>query len=69
MLGSELMASLHAVGFPDTGEHYLVMRRGGAGGWGCCTCVSGGWWGWTSLVAQIVKASAYNAGDPGSIPG
>ena len=22
-----------------------------------------------SLVAQIVKASAYNAGDPGSIPG
>ena len=24
---------------------------------------------WTSLVAQIVKASAYNVGDPGSIPG
>ena len=23
----------------------------------------------TSLVAQMVKASAYNAGDPGSIPG
>ena len=23
----------------------------------------------TSLVAQTVKASAYNAGDPGSIPG
>ena len=25
--------------------------------------------GWTSLVAQTVKASAYNAGNPGSIPG
>ena len=24
---------------------------------------------WTSLVAQMVKASVYNAGDPGSIPG
>ena len=24
---------------------------------------------WTSLVAQMVKASAYNARDPGSIPG
>ena len=24
---------------------------------------------WTSLVAQMVKASAYNEGDPGSIPG
>ena len=24
---------------------------------------------WTSLVAQIVKVSAYNEGDPGSIPG
>ena len=24
---------------------------------------------WTSLVAQTVKASAYNEGDPGSIPG
>ena len=24
---------------------------------------------WTSLVAQMVKASAYNVGDPGSIPG
>ena len=23
----------------------------------------------TSLVAQMVKASAYDAGDPGSIPG
>ena len=23
---------------------------------------------WTSLVAQRVKASAYNAGDPGSVP-
>ena len=23
----------------------------------------------TSLVAQMVKASAYNVGDPGSIPG
>ena len=23
----------------------------------------------TSLVAQTVKASAYNTGDPGSIPG
>ena len=23
----------------------------------------------TSLVAQMVKVSAYNAGDPGSIPG
>ena len=23
----------------------------------------------TSLVAQIVKASAYSAGDPGSVPG
>ena len=26
-------------------------------------------WFWTSLVAQMVKASAYNEGDPGSIPG
>ena len=25
--------------------------------------------GWTSLVVQTVKASAYNAGNPGSIPG
>ena len=24
---------------------------------------------WTSLVAQSVKVSAYDAGDPGSIPG
>ena len=24
---------------------------------------------WTSLVAQMVKASAYNGGDTGSIPG
>ena len=24
---------------------------------------------WASLVAQAVKAPAYNAGDPGSIPG
>ena len=24
---------------------------------------------WTSLLAQRVKASAYNVGDPGSIPG
>ena len=24
---------------------------------------------WTSLVAQMVKASGYNAGDLGSIPG
>ena len=24
---------------------------------------------WASLVAQTVKASAYNVGDPGSIPG
>ena len=24
---------------------------------------------WTSLVAQTIKASAYNAGDPGLIPG
>ena len=24
---------------------------------------------WTSLVAQMLKASAYNAGDLGSIPG
>ena len=24
---------------------------------------------WTSLVAQMVKASAYNVGDPGSISG
>ena len=24
---------------------------------------------WASLVAQMVKASAYNEGDPGSIPG
>jgi len=24
---------------------------------------------WASLVAQMVKASAYNVGDPGLIPG
>ena len=24
---------------------------------------------WASLVAQLIKKSAYNAGDPGSIPG
>ena len=27
------------------------------------------WWNMTSLMAQMVKASAYNAGDLGSIPG
>ena len=31
--------------------------------------ISGGLPRWTSLVAQMVKASAYNAGDPGSILG
>ena len=29
----------------------------------------GGGWGNASLVAQTVKASACNAGDPGSFPG
>lgn len=49
MLGSELMASSHAVGFPDTGEHYLVMRSGGRAGVALLVSVEAGgiglpWW-------------------------
>ena len=33
------------------------------------TRISGALPRWTSLVAQMVKASSYNAGGPGSIPG
>ena len=51
--------------------HFIIGIRSAFGS--CSSPLFREWgqirFGWTSLVAQTVKASAYNAGDPGSIPG